>query len=241
MRKIGIIGFGSFGQFMSKHLTPFCDVQIFDEVDRREEAQELGVEQVDFEDIVKNELLIIGIPVQYLEDFLKLRARHINPMSLLIDVSSVKVYPLGLYEKYLPDNELIGTHPLFGPQSAKDGIKGLNMVICESHSPNYKLIYHFLSKLLKLNVLVRTPELHDQQMGYVQALTHFVGRAVNEMDIPDVEQKTKAYDYLLDLKRTLGRDSWDLFITIERYNPYAKSIRDQFMSELQKLGDKVGQ
>ena len=42
---------------------------------------------------------------------------------------------------------------------------------------------------------------HDQQMAYVQALTHFIGRAVNDMDIPDVEQKTVAYQYLLDIKK----------------------------------------
>lgn len=98
----------------------------------------------------------------------------------------------------------------------------------------------FFSKELKLNVLERTPMIHDKQMAYVQALTHFIGRAVNEMDIPDVEQKTPAYQYLLDIKRNLGQDSMDLFLTIEKENPYAKEIREQFLEELFILQKKIG-
>src|SRR5690606_438425 len=97
----------------------------------------------------------------------------------------------------------------------------------------------FFSQELKLNVLERTPVSHDQQMAYVQALTHFIGRAINQMDIPDVEQKTPAYQYLLDIKRNLGQDSMDLFLTIELENPYAKAVRDQFIDELQKLNDRL--
>jgi prephenate dehydrogenase len=78
------------------------------------------------------------------------------------------------------------------------------------------------------------------QMAYVQALTHFVGRAVNEMDIPDVEQKTPAYQYLLDIKRNLGQDSWDLFLTIENENPYAQKVRQDFLNELETLNKKLG-
>jgi prephenate dehydrogenase len=55
------------------------------------------------------------------------------------------------------------------------------------------------------------------------------------MDIPDVEQKTPAYQYLLDIKRNLGKDSMDLFLTIEKENPYAKAVRDQFIVELENL------
>jgi prephenate dehydrogenase len=86
-----------------------------------------------------------------------------------------------------------------------------------------------------LNVLERTPVTHDKQMAYVQALTHFIGRSINQMDIPDVEQKTPAYQYLLDIKRNLGQDSMDLFLTIEIENPFAKEVREHFLQELQVL------
>ena len=55
------------------------------------------------------------------------------------------------------------------------------------------------------------------------------------MDIPDVDQKTNAYQQLLNIKRYLGQDSFELFKTIEEENPYAKSVREHFMKELEQL------
>lgn len=142
--------------------------------------------------------------------------------------------------KYLNDEvQIVGTHPLFGPQSGKNGIKGLNFVICPvRYNKTDKLIDLFGNKL-ELNVMIRTPEEHDRQMAYVQGITHFVGRALNHMDIPDVEQKTPAYQFLLDIKRNLGGDSWDLFLTIENENPFARPVREHLMEELQKLDDQL--
>ncbi|MBX9850316.1 MAG: prephenate dehydrogenase, partial [Cytophagaceae bacterium] len=182
----------------------------------------------------------LAIPVQYLEELLLEIKTFVKPKSVIFDLSSVKVKPIDLMLKHLPkDVEIIGTHPLFGPQSGKNGIAGLNIVICPVRTKKNGNLSRFFSEELKLNVLERTPENHDQQMAYVQALTHFIGRSINEMDIPDVEQKTPAYQYLLDIKRNLGRDSMDLFLTIELENPYAKEVRENFIKELTKLNDRL--
>ena len=235
MTSVGIVGFGSFGQFMALHLRDHFEVFVYDIQDRQSEAAALEVSFQPLQNILSKEVVVLGIPVQYLEAFLQQEAGNVSAESLILDVASVKVEPLALIGKYLPKNRVIGIHPLFGPQSGKNGIEGLNMVLCPSNDPSYECIKLFLSETLKLNVLERSPEDHDKQMGYVQALTHFIGRAVNEMDIPDVEQKTVAYEHLLDLKRTLGRDSWDLFVTIEKHNPYAREIRENFLKELNGL------
>ncbi len=239
-RKLGLIGFGSFGQFITPHLQPYFDVYATNRSDKSDEAKALGVPYVSMEECAAKEIVVLCVPVQFLEEVLIRVKDHVQPKSLFVDVSSVKVRPLELMHKYLPDNvDIIGTHPLFGPQSGKNGIVGLNFVLCPQKTRLTRSLYHFFADRLKLNVLERTPEVHDRQMAYVQALTHFVGRAVNEMDIPDVEQKTEAYQYLLNIKRNLGRDSLELFYTIENENPYAKEVREQFISELQILHKKL--
>jgi prephenate dehydrogenase len=45
----------------------------------------------------------------------------------LVDVTSVKVKPLEIIEKYFPKDkfQILGTHPMFGPQSGASGIKKL--------------------------------------------------------------------------------------------------------------------
>ena len=238
MQELGFIGLGSFGRFIIPHLKPHFKITVFDERPLQDEAVALGVQWGSIEEVCAKGMLVAGVPIHYMEDLLMQIKDLVKPGALFIDICSVKVKPVEWIQKYLhKEVEIIATHPLFGPQSGKLGIKGLNMVVCPVRIPEakFKKISLFFNDILGLNVLERTPILHDKQMAYVQALTHFIGRAVNEMDIPDVEQKTPAYQFLLDLKRNLGQDSWDLFLTIENGNPYAKDVRNQFIEELQKL------
>lgn len=241
MRKsLGLIGFGNFGQFITPYLTPYFDITIFNKTSRKEEVKLLKVKEGTLEEVAKKDIVILCIPVQFLEEILIEIKSFVKKDAMFVDVSSVKVKPVQLMKKYLPSTvTIIPTHPLFGPQSGKNGIKGLNFVLCPVKPKIDQLLYRFFTEEIGLNVLERTPEVHDQQMAYVQALTHFVGRAVNEMDIPDVAQKTPAYQYLLNIKENLGRDSMDLFLTIEQQNPYAKDVREHFIAELKKLHQRL--
>ncbi len=50
----------------------------------------------------------------------------------IIDVSSVKKYPLELMKDMIPDDiEILLTHPMFGPDAvAEEGLKDQTIVIC---------------------------------------------------------------------------------------------------------------
>lgn len=240
MENLGIIGFGSFGQFMTKHLKPYFNISVYNRSDKSSVAKEYGVPYESLEYVASQKNVIVCVPVQFMEEMLIKIAPMVIEGARVIDVSSVKVKPVELMQKYLPAHcEIIATHPLFGPQSGKNGIKGLNMVLCPGKRSTTLQLERFFRDELGLVVLIRTPEVHDIQMAYVQALTHFIGRATNIMDIPDVEQKTPAYQYLLDIKRNLGGDSYDLFLTIEQENPYAKGVREHFLKELNKLHEAL--
>jgi prephenate dehydrogenase len=240
MRELGFIGFGSFGQFIIPYLKPYFNITVFDKVDHSDIAEKAGIKWGTLKEVASKEFVALAIPVQFFEDLLIAIKGDIKPKSLVFDLSSVKVKPIELMLKHLPESiDIIGTHPLFGPQSGKNGIAGLNIVICPARTKKNRNLSRFFAQELKLNVLERTAMSHDKQMAYVQALTHFIGRAINQMDIPDVEQKTPAYQYLLDIKKNLGQDSMDLFLTIEIENPYAKEVRDQFIEELKKLNEKL--
>jgi len=239
-KRLGWIGFGNFGQFALPYLSDNIEVWVYDRVDKKEEAERLGLHWGTLKEVASCELLVLAVPVQFLESLLIEIKTMVLPTAMVFDVSSVKVKPIKLMTQYLPNTvDIVGTHPLFGPQSGKNGIEGLNLVICPVRTRKGLILSRFLKNKIKLNVLERTPDVHDRQMAYVQALTHFIGRACNEMDIPDVEQKTPAYQYLLNIKKNLGQDSMDLFLTIELENPYAADVRNQLLEELHALNDRL--
>jgi prephenate dehydrogenase len=239
-KTLGIIGFGGFGKFMTPHLLPYFNVFINDVLPLEKNVTDIGASWGSLKEVAGKDVVVICVPVQFLESVLIEIYSYLKPHTLVVDVSSVKVKPVELMLKHLPSSvEILGTHPLFGPQSGKNGIVGLNMVLSPVRTRKTRNIAKFLGQVLGLNILERTPDVHDQQMAYVQALTHFIGRAINEMDIPDVEQKTPAYQYLLDIKRNLGQDSIDLFYTIELENPYALNVRQNFIKELHALNERL--
>ncbi len=225
---------------MAKHLKPYTKITVYDLNDISKEAEEIGVDAGDIDDVLESEIVILSIPVQVLGGFIKDIKDRIKPGTLFIDVCSVKVKPVQIMLEQLPEDvDIIGSHPLFGPKSGANGIKGLKLVLCKTRCSDEKFekISKFLSGELKLDVMVRTPEEHDQDVAYAQVLTHFIARALNNMEIPQLEQTTKTYDHLAELMDLLSLDSMELFMAIQKENPFADEVRKKFLKSLHDLDD----
>lgn len=240
MQSLGIIGFGSFGQFAVKWLKPHFDISVYDVCDKEEEANELGVRWSSFENTCACDVVIFGVPLEFLEDVLRKSVVFLKPGSLVMDVTSVKVKPALLMAEILPPEvDIVATHPLFGPKSGKNGIEGLNIAICNVRGERLREVVDFCRDILKLTVIETTPEKHDEEAGYVMGLTHFIGQALNMLEVPECSQTTSSFEHLMQLKDLLSLDSMDLFRTIQKDNPFAEKARKEFMQKLQNLEDNM--
>ena len=55
----------------------------------------------------------------------------LSPDALVIDVCSVKEYPVRLMKELLPERvSILATHPMFGPDSAAHALQGRKIVLC---------------------------------------------------------------------------------------------------------------
>lgn len=237
---LGILGFGSFGQFMAKTLSPYFSISVWDVADHAQTADSSGLRWGTCEEVVAQELVCLAVPVQFLEAVLAEVSPRLIPGTLVFDVSSVKVKPVELMMSYLPPEvEIIATHPLFGPESGKNGIQGLQIACCPVRSSRFVCFTEFLSTRLGLRVIETTPAAHDQAMAYVQALTHLVGKTLHALKIPELELETVAYRHLLEIEKLLGNDSEALFQTIQRENPFAEAIRQDFLKNLTEISHSI--
>ncbi|HNG93547.1 MAG TPA: hypothetical protein PLB32_12165, partial [Acidobacteriota bacterium] len=57
--------------------------------------------------------------------------------------------------------------------------------------------------------------------------------------IPELELETVAYRHLLEIEQLLGNDSEALFQTIQRENPFAEAIREDFLKNLTEIVNSV--
>jgi prephenate dehydrogenase len=242
MMEIGIIGFGQFGQFMAQHLAPFFQVSVCDNADLKNEAEKINVKWHDFETVVAKQIVIFAVPLNNFAEVLQRAKPFLKSDALCLDVCSVKMKPIELMLEYLPESvEIVGTHPLFGPQSGRDSIEGLRIAFCPVRTTQSEQIKQFLADDLKLQVFEKSPEEHDREMAHVQALTHFVARALDELHVIDSELATVSYEELMKAARLVSEDSWELFQTIQQGNPFADTKRKAFIEKLIELENRVNQ
>ncbi|PIN89074.1 hypothetical protein COU57_06630 [Candidatus Pacearchaeota archaeon CG10_big_fil_rev_8_21_14_0_10_32_14] len=237
--KIGIIGFGNFGKFMASHLKNKSYIIVTDIIDKKEEAEQIGVEFGSLEEVLKQKIIILSVEMENLRDTLHSIKDKISPGTLVLDVCSLKLFSSKLMEDLLPKNiEIIGTHPLFGPQSAKDLIEGMKIAICNIRSNKIDDVKIFCESL-GLDVIICSPEEHDRQMAVSQSLTHFIGHVAKNIDLCRVDLSTKTFDDLMNVIEIMKNDTPALFENMQTMNPFAKNMRSIFVDETIKLNKRL--
>lgn len=236
---LGIIGVGAFGEFMLKHIAPYFDIKIYDaHRDLTEITKLYRATAAPLNEMSQCSIIILAVPVRQMEETLKTIAPHIKAGQCVIDVASVKLMPATLMKQYLADGvDMIGLHPLFGPQSGKFGIHGFNIALCNINGTLKACVKNFLENHLGLNVYETTPEDHDKQMAYVQLLTHLIAKAFVKINPPNLLLTTKTYTLLCDMVELIRYDSDELFKAIQTDNPYAAETKDQFFKAMRELED----
>ena len=240
---IGIIGYGDFTKVLIEYLSPYADILVSSRSQQQGSAGR-GARFASVDEVLACQIIIPSIPAQFFRAFFTEHASKVHPEALVIDVASVKVRPLAVLQELLPPTcEILGTHPMFGPASiAKNkGIRGLKCVVCPVRIEDERLerMTHFLAETLGLQAIHKTPEQHDKEMAYVQGLSHYIGRVMDGMNIPESELSTLAYDDLMDMKRIQGSDSWDLFHSIMHENPYASEVHEAFLAACEQLDERL--
>jgi prephenate dehydrogenase len=196
----------------------------------------LGVAHADLADAAACDIVVLATPVDRLAAALVQIRDHLRPGALVLDVCSVKLIPAQLMRDLLPDTvEAIGTHPLFGPQSGRDGIAGLTMAVCpirdESRaSANVRRVAAFARKALRLKVFITTPQAHDREAAMVQGLTHLIAKVLVQMEPLPRRMTTASFDRLMQAVDMVRYDAPEVFLAIERLNPYSADVRQRFFA-----------
>lgn len=235
---VGLIGLGAFGRLAAAHLAPHLDLVAHDPAVTALD----GVRLVPFAEAAARPVVILAVPVQSMAGVCRGVAPHIQPGALVMDVASVKLEPMAAMREALPEGtRILGTHPLFGPQSAADGLEGQSIVLCPEPGVDPGCVAHFLRDDLRLDVHLSDADTHDRTMASVQALTHLVSKVITDLDLPTAPYTTRSYDLLTQAAELVAGDSDALFRAIERHNPHAADLRARFFQAARALDARLEQ
>lgn len=235
MAEIAVIGYGRFGRLASLHLKKSFMVCV---ADRRKIFRVApGIDRVSIEVAASKKNIVLAVPINQLQSVLKTISPLVRPGTLICDVCSVKIHPVQWMRKILPDYvSILGTHPLFGPDSAAHTLHGRTVLLCPVRISSTKL--GKIRKLLTASgmlVYQMTPQRHDRLMASSLFLTQFVSRALVELKLPRASISTANFKVLSRLASTASNDSLELFRDMYRFNPYARTIPKEVLRAFQAL------
>ena len=168
---------GRFGQLWASILKNDFKVSVYDALPERAKiASELGVDFVSLSDALANDVIFYCVPISIFEQTL---VSHLPILAklpgekTLIDVLSVKLHPMEVFEKHLPAGyNVILTHPMFGPDSVQlNGLVGQPIVMDRFKASNetFEFWKNYFKKK-QLQVIEMSADEHDRLAAQSQVL-----------------------------------------------------------------------
>lgn len=238
----GIIGFGRFGQLWAQALSPFGKVKVYDKHDVSM-LNTQGIEFTSLEDALQSDRIFLLIPISEFQACCESIRPYLKPKTLVIDGCSVKLYPAAIMQQtFSPQQPIIATHPLFGPDSVQrsGGFQGHSIVMCPiQYTEQQQAELQQTFDQLGLRTIITTPEEHDRQMAHSQGLVHLIGRGLAALDLQPQPIATPDFQALLNINQMVIHDTWQLFLDMHRYNPFTQEIRKKFIHQLTQLTQEI--
>lgn len=245
--KTAILGAGKMGVWFAKFCKEKGDTIVI--ADRNAEKlaklkKELNVEVADFPDAVKDaDRVLICTSISSFEEIVKKIAPAIHKGQPVMDVCSIKEYPVNIMHQYLKGALVLGTHPVFGPGS--NGVKHKAYVLTPTNPQEAAYAEQYKAWLEKeeAHVFIMTPQKHDELMSIVLGLPHFLGLVACEtlLEQPSFPESKKlagtTYRMLFTLAEATAQETPDLYANVQTKLAGLDKIEEHFIANAQEWLD----
>jgi prephenate dehydrogenase len=175
-------------------------------------------------------LVLLCVPITAMDAVVSAVAPHLTSETILADICSVKTAPLStmLTATHTP---VVGTHPLFGPETTGD----LRVAVVPGRGQGASENMERLFRTLGFSTFITTADEHDRAMAYIQSL-NFVTTVAYLCAAP-LEQGmerffTPSFSRRMDSAAKMLTEDADLFTALFESNPRSLEAVRLFRSYL---------
>lgn len=204
-----------------------------------EAKRQLGVEVATNVEAVKNaDTILLSVPIDNFEKVMEQVSPHMRPEQVIIDITSIKVFPVEIMHKHIKAGLTLGTHPVFGPGARS--IANQNFVLTPTNERERTLAQKVRRYLETrgAKVTLMTPQEHDEMMAVILGLSHFIAivSADTLLSFDRLKQMEAisgiTYKVLLTLVESVISEDPELYASLQMSLPN--------MMEIEKLFQKRG-
>ena len=240
--ELGIVGYGRCGQLAAEVLETDFHVIATDVHDLSGQAAARGVAWGDIAACASRPTVLLAVPVRTMPGVLEAIAPHLREGATVVDMASVKVEPMRWMEELLPPGVArVGTHPLFGPESAPDrNIRGQRIVVCEAegHAAAARSI-EVIARRLGLESVRLDPETHDREMARSQVLVFLLARALASANLGGSQYGTPSERRVWSALNMTAADTDELYEDILKLNPFAPESTRALIEAVRTEADRL--
>ena len=242
--RIAILGAGKMGVWFAKFfLEEDYSVVV---ADRKKEKlsklkSEIAVETADFVGAVKNaDRVLICVSISAFEEVVQKISSSIREGQVIMDICSIKDFPVRVMHKHIKRGLVLGTHPVFGPGSKSVKNKAFILTPTNAEEREFAESFRKWLETKKARVFVMSPKKHDELMSVVLGFPHFLGLVACDalLEQPDYSETKKVagttYRLLFTLAEATALESPDLFTGLHLNLPQLRKIERLFMEKAEE-------
>ena len=212
-----------------------------------EAKRQLDVETTtdNVEAVGKAEVIIISVPIDNFEEVIKQICPHTKPEQAIIDITSIKTFPVKIMHKHIKTGVMLGTHPMFGPGAR--GIANQSVVLTPTNEKE-KTLAQKISEYLEskgARVALMSPDEHDEMMGVILGLSHFIAIASADtlLSLDKLKQMRaiggSTFKLLLTLAESVISEEPEFYTSLQMNLPNIAEIEKLFQSKAKAWADLV--
>lgn len=195
-------------------------------------------------DAVKGaDLVILSVLVEGMRPVLKEIGPYISDEQIVMDITSVKSLPVKMMHSHLKKGRILGTHPMFGPSAPS---KGQNFILTPTNAEERKTAKS-ISKLLKpggFNMVMMPPSKHDEMIGIILSLTHFVGLVTaaswKELRVERyIKTGSTSFNFLFRFAKSVVDSNPELYSYLQMSVPSVNHAEGIFLKNAKKWSEMV--
>ena len=237
MKSVGVIGLGRFGKVLVNILQKGYTIYAYDIHDKTPMS---NVSFCSLDKVLEERVIFIAVPIRSFDSLIKEISTKLKPGTTLIDVCSVKSYPVDVMLKYTNTKiGVIATHPMFGPDSFSTNTKLKMMMHNVRDINNQFLIWSDYFSNQGIEIIEMSPDEHDRLAARSQGITHFLGRMLKQFGIQKTQIDTQGFKDLLDLVDQTCNDTWDLYTDLQLYNPHTLDTITELRKSTESLDKQL--
>jgi prephenate dehydrogenase len=209
-------------------------------------AKELGVPSAgNVEAVKKADLVLLSVSIDSFQEAVKEIAPFVRPEQLIVDITSIKEFPVEVMHRHLGPALVLGTHPVFGP-GAKN-LASQNLVLTPTSDKENALAQRTKEYLEArgARVSLMSPREHDEMMAVVLGLAHFISIVSADTlacfgKLPQMKAVGgSTYRVLTTLVESVISEDPELYAALQMYLPRLSEIEGKFQENAGKWAELV--